>query len=188
MNLYEELELSQFCTEEEIKLKYRTLASIHHPDKGGDTEKFKRIKLSYEVLSDPLRRKEYDISGKVYEDPSTKSEAIQELSSLLNHIVKSYDPSTIDLLSIMRGEINNLKNQTNNNIDAVSISLQKLNTVKDKLKFKKDSEDILRSFVDKQIEMRIDDLKNFKRKLVVCNTMLEILDDYTYGYLTIPGL
>ena len=36
MNLYEELELSQFWTEEEIKLKYRTLASIHHPDKGGD--------------------------------------------------------------------------------------------------------------------------------------------------------
>mgnify|MGYP000887614232 CR=1 FL=1 len=188
MNLYEELELSQFCTEEEIKLKYRTLASIHHPDKGGDTEKFKRIKLAYEVLSDSIRRKEYDVSGKMYQDPSTKSEAIQELSSLLNHVLRSNDPSTIDLLSFMRGEINNLKNQANNNIDAVSISLEKLKIVRDKLKFKKDSEDILRMFVDKQIEMRIDDLKNFKRKLVVCNTMLEILDDYTYGYLTIPGL
>ena len=188
MNLYEELELSQFCTEEEIKLKYRTLASIHHPDKGGDAEKFKRIKLAYEVLIDPTRRKEYDVSGKIHQDPSTKSEAIQELSSLLNHILRSTDPSSIDLLSIMRGEINNLKNQANNNIDAVSISLQKLNIVRDKLKFKKDSEDILHSFVSKQIEMRIDELKNFKRKLIVFDTMLEILDDYTYGYLTIPGL
>ena len=188
MNLYEELELSQFCTEEEIKLKYRTLASIHHPDKGGDAEKFKRIKLAYEVLIDPTRRNEYDVSGKIYQDPSTKSEAIQELSSLLDHVLRSTDPSTIDLLSIMRGEVNNLKNQTNNNIDAVSISLQKLNIVRDKLKFKKNSEDILHSFVIKQIEMRLDELKNFKRKLIVCDTMLEILDDYTYGYLTIPSV
>ena len=188
MNLYEELELSEFCIAEEIKLKYRTLANIHHPDKGGDSEKFKRIKLAYEVLSDAIRRKEYDFSGKIYEDPSTKSESIQELSSLMDHVLRSHDPSSIDLLSIMRGEINNLKNQSNNNIDSVSISLQKLNTVRDKLKFKKDSEDILRSFIAKQIEIRIDELKKFKRKLIVCDTMLEILDDYTYGYLIIPGL
>ena len=60
MTLYDELELSPSCSMEDIKQQYRTLASVHHPDKGGDEERFKRIKFSYEVLSDSARRKQYD--------------------------------------------------------------------------------------------------------------------------------
>ena len=65
MNLYDELELSKDCTSEEIKQKYRLLAQIYHPDKAvfGDEEKFKRIKLAYETLSDPVKRAEYDSTG-----------------------------------------------------------------------------------------------------------------------------
>ena len=35
----------------------------HHPDKGGDTEKFKRINKAYEVLKDEEKRKIYDEHG-----------------------------------------------------------------------------------------------------------------------------
>ena len=63
MDPYLELELPIDADEEEIKLKYRHLANIHHPDKGGDEEKFKRIKEAYEILSDSIRRKSYDLSG-----------------------------------------------------------------------------------------------------------------------------
>jgi DnaJ family protein A protein 2 len=34
-----------------------------HPDKGGDTEKFKDISVAYECLSDPEKRKLYDKYG-----------------------------------------------------------------------------------------------------------------------------
>jgi DnaJ family protein A protein 2 len=46
-SLYDDLELPKTCTSEEIKQKYRTLAQIHHPDKGGNEEKFKRMPTKY---------------------------------------------------------------------------------------------------------------------------------------------
>ena len=36
---------------QEIKTAYRKLAVKHHPDKGGDTEKFKEITRAYEVFA-----------------------------------------------------------------------------------------------------------------------------------------
>ena len=68
MNPYHELDVSVDATDEEIKIKFRSLAQIHHPDKGGDEEIFVRIKLAYEILIDPVRRKEFDVLGESSED------------------------------------------------------------------------------------------------------------------------
>jgi hypothetical protein len=43
-----------------ITKAYRTMALRHHPDKGGDAEVFKAVNEAHEVLSDPVRRAEYD--------------------------------------------------------------------------------------------------------------------------------
>lgn len=37
---------------EELKKRYRALSKIHHPDRGGDEEKFKAILAEYEYLKD----------------------------------------------------------------------------------------------------------------------------------------
>lgn len=37
-------------SKEAIKKQYRTLAMKHHPDKGGDANKFKQVKEAYDVL------------------------------------------------------------------------------------------------------------------------------------------
>ncbi len=63
MDYYEELELSITCTKDEIKKSFKRLAMIHHPDKGGNEEKFKKISQAYETLSDDKKRKEYDSRG-----------------------------------------------------------------------------------------------------------------------------
>jgi DnaJ family protein A protein 2 len=62
-SLYESLELPRTASTAEIKAAYRRLALVHHPDKGGDPEKFKDITKAYEVLGDEGRRKLYDITG-----------------------------------------------------------------------------------------------------------------------------
>ncbi|VDL97045.1 unnamed protein product [Schistocephalus solidus] len=47
----------------EIKKAFKKLALKHHPDKGGDPDKFKEIAHAFEVLSDPKKRQIYDEGG-----------------------------------------------------------------------------------------------------------------------------
>ena len=68
MNYYELLDVPKNATTDEIKQHYRKYARIHHPDKGGDPEKFKEIQTAYETLMDPIQRHQYDmdLSGTNY--------------------------------------------------------------------------------------------------------------------------
>ena len=60
MNYYDVLGVPTDASEADIKKAFRKLASQHHPDKGGDTDKFQQIQEAYETLSDSNRRQEYD--------------------------------------------------------------------------------------------------------------------------------
>jgi molecular chaperone DnaJ len=66
-NYYEILEVSREATAEEIKVAYRRLALLHHPDKNpGDKdaeEQFKRISEAYQILADAEKRQLYDLYG-----------------------------------------------------------------------------------------------------------------------------
>jgi molecular chaperone DnaJ len=60
---YEVLGVAKTASQDEIKKAYRTAAQTHHPDKGGDVEKFKEVKEAYETLSDDNKRRNYDQFG-----------------------------------------------------------------------------------------------------------------------------
>merc|ERR1719161_1441735 len=60
---YKLLEVDKNAGDSDIKKAYRKLAVKHHPDKGGDPEKFKEITRAYEVLSDRDKREKYDRFG-----------------------------------------------------------------------------------------------------------------------------
>ena len=57
---YAALGVPKTATADEIKKAFRKLASQHHPDKGGDTQKFQAIQEAYATLSDEQKRAEYD--------------------------------------------------------------------------------------------------------------------------------
>jgi len=62
MDHYKILELQEDCPVDLIKKQYHRLSKIYHPDKNnGDDEHFKRIKESYDILSDDEKRKKYHI-------------------------------------------------------------------------------------------------------------------------------
>ena len=50
---YSILGVSRDASPEEIKKAYRKLALQHHPDKGGDEEKFKEIADAYNKITNP---------------------------------------------------------------------------------------------------------------------------------------
>ena len=62
---YETLGVSKQASPDEIKKAYRDLAKKHHPDKGGNAEKFKEVAEAYEILSDPDKRTQYDHFGHI---------------------------------------------------------------------------------------------------------------------------
>jgi curved DNA-binding protein len=61
MTHYEILGVSNTASQDEIKRAYRRLASQHHPDKGGDKNKFQEIQAAYDTLSDTNKRQQYDL-------------------------------------------------------------------------------------------------------------------------------
>jgi DnaJ family protein A protein 2 len=61
--LYEVLGVAKEASSNDIKKSYFKLAKEHHPDKGGDPEKFKEIQAAYEVLNNPEKREIYDKYG-----------------------------------------------------------------------------------------------------------------------------
>ena len=66
-NYYDILGVNKNSSQEEIKKAYRKLAVQFHPDKNPDNreaeEKFKEANEAYEVLSDEVKRKNYDTYG-----------------------------------------------------------------------------------------------------------------------------
>lgn len=65
-DLYDVLGVSRDATQEDIRTAYRRLAREHHPDVNRDPEaerRFKEINLAYQTLSDPARRRQYDLFG-----------------------------------------------------------------------------------------------------------------------------
>ena len=69
-DLYKVLGVGKDADERTVKKAYFELAKTHHPDKGGDTEKFKEIQNAYDVLSDDGKRRMYDMTGE--ENPNNQ--------------------------------------------------------------------------------------------------------------------
>ena len=57
---YATLGVPRTATPDEIKRAFRKLASQHHPDKGGNTQKFQDIQAAYDTLGDAVKRADYD--------------------------------------------------------------------------------------------------------------------------------
>ena len=60
VDYYKVLGVSKTATEAEVKKAFRKESLKHHPDKGGDEEKFKLCNEAYGVLSDDQQRRRYD--------------------------------------------------------------------------------------------------------------------------------
>lgn len=79
-DLYSILEINSDADTVKIKAAYRKLVRKYHPDVSSDAvsiEKFKQIQTAYEILSNALKKRQYDISKGYYRGSSPKSQQSQ---------------------------------------------------------------------------------------------------------------
>ncbi len=109
MNPYKVLGVGRKVQLPGLKKAFRALSTQHHPDKGGDAEKFKEINTAYQILKNPERRKLYDETGQTSQN---KVKTVQErahdlLASLFESSLKqgvAFDKSQ-PLMDIMRSSV-----------------------------------------------------------------------------------
>lgn len=65
---YKILGVPKNASEEDVKTAFRKKAHEHHPDKGGDAEKFKEINEAYQVLGNKQKRQQYDKFGSDFQN------------------------------------------------------------------------------------------------------------------------
>jgi curved DNA-binding protein CbpA len=90
IDYYEFLQISPNADQDTIHRVYRFLAARYHPDnpQSGNVDKFATLKVAYEVLSNPVKRAEYDLAC-LHDGPA-----------------KVPLSTTVDFMDNMEGEIN----------------------------------------------------------------------------------
>lgn len=103
---YEILGVSRQAGQEQIKKAYRRLAIKYHPDRNsGDKaseEKFKEINEAYAVLSDPEKRRQYDLFGHTgFQQQYSQEDIFRNFD--VGDIFKDFGFGTEDLFSHLFG-------------------------------------------------------------------------------------
>ncbi|XP_022132209.1 protein tumorous imaginal discs, mitochondrial-like [Momordica charantia] len=84
---YNTLEVDYDATDDDIRGNYIRLALKWHPDKQKDqdvaTSRFQEINEAYQVLSDPIKRREYDNKGMLYTYDYTVVEYLSRYKGLI---------------------------------------------------------------------------------------------------------
>ena len=181
MNPYEILDLLKTATADEIKTRYRQLAQEHHPDMGGNIDTFVQIKLAYEILSDPIRRKTYDESG-ITEAPvdRIKNEAITMIAQLMFDLIPQVNPDVDNIIVIMRKELVQRNNIIVEEIKLIRKRTEHTNKFVTRIKVKDDSENLVMGMVAQRLNQLEQDLARIKHQQSVILRCQEILAEYIY--------
>ena len=90
---YELLGVGKEASADEIKKAYKRQAQKNHPDKGGTTDAFKKIKEAFDILNDPDRRYRYDTTGRT-DNTNISQQATARLCSLFQAWIQQHAGKT----------------------------------------------------------------------------------------------
>ena len=148
MNLYEVLGVANDADTKTIKSAYRKLSKEYHPDAGGERDTFERIKLAFDVLSDPERRKRYDTTGRVDMSPITKERVKEMIRNAVIGMVNGPrsgqmdDPVWTDVRTKVLLSISESRQEIQNNMANTQRKLERVTRLLERFKSKTDEDPV----------------------------------------------
>ena len=137
-NYYEILEVNKNASPEIIEKAYKILVKKYHPDLQQDEnknkyeEKIKKINEAYDILSDPEKRKKYDLNLKnteisindynsLYQENinlKNNLNILKEKLNYLNNIQNNYEKNNLNYNNLENNKNNYSENFLNNNLNS----------------------------------------------------------------------
>jgi curved DNA-binding protein CbpA len=177
---YQILGLSRDATEADIKHAFRRKAKDLHPDSGGDPEAFRRLKLAYDVLSDPVRRQHYDRSGAALPE-GAELERLHALAGdcLVSIISQAGAAAFDDMIALTRQAVARQMEQDDIEIAALQNLATKILMVCERI-HTRNTDNILRNILLKRQEDLHNKRNALERQRDSYRQILIIFEDYDY--------
>lgn len=174
MTYYEILNVNADDTADVIKRAYKVLAAKHHPDKGGDRAKFIGILEAYKVLSNPVKRAEYDLTGKYTEsDEIAKTVLIEVFMGCMGNM----HLETYDLKDMIRRQLESRRSDCNSANRNLRDQVQRIEKVLKRFTpHTHPLVDVLKANSEKLLSMVASNENNIN----IVNKALLLLDDFNY--------
>lgn len=181
MNLYEKLGLNKNATDEEIKKAFRDKAKEHHPDKGGDPEKFREISVAYDVLSDKNKKSRYD-SGEPLGSINNNSQDMLSgfIAGLFFQVTESTDTEKEDVFKLMVKNLQKALQALRANLFANLEKVKKYEKIIKRIK-KDKSNSFFKSLVTYKIAAINSENELIKKDMKLHEKALEFMSDCEYS-------
>lgn len=191
MKLYDDLGIKPDATEDEIKAAYRKAASKHHPDKGGDKEKFQVVQRAYEVLTDPVRRGRYDKDGTFSQDGNDpKLRALGEMANLVTQLVDAMGENTafVDVRAELVKMVEANQEEFRTKLKGLDrrIKFRTAAAKRFRLRKGKTGDNLMARILEGNLDKLNAERAMSQDLLKTCGIMLEMLADYQYDFDAAP--
>lgn len=172
MSHYDTLGVERGATPAQIRRAFRKLASQHHPDRGGDTERMKRVNDAFAVLGDEQRRRRYDETGREDEPP--------DLERLARGILGRHFETHLeaeDLLGAVRQQLCIDADHMRSKIRQAGITAAKLTKQRKRIRVRAGL-NIVHALIDEKIDQAKALIERETLGIEVGARALKMLDDY----------
>lgn len=191
---YEILGVEKDATSEQISAAYKAAAKKAHPDSGGSSDRFTRVKQASMVLLDPKRRKQFDETATINDSPADNVSAralelvvaffVNSLNAMENPHVLQVEHT--DLIKLGTRHFEQLIAASMTNIQGINRQLLRFEKALSRLKPKRNKDVI--SVMLRHHMGRLNTVIDNNRQEIATNTKaIEILNDYEFETANVHG-